>query len=72
MKTREIVLDDESDRILESLASDYGGDINPALQDLLLHRASLENEIDAIEEQNSTGLLRQRERSEKDFREGNA
>ncbi len=70
MKKREIVLDDESDRKLELLATEYDGDVTSAIRDLLSIRETLEAEIDTIEDGNADDLLRQKERSEREFAEG--
>ncbi|MDQ2899259.1 MAG: hypothetical protein M3Y07_05590 [Acidobacteriota bacterium] len=71
MKTREIVLDEESDQLLESLAAEYAGDVNSAIRDLLSMPNALESDLDGVEERNSEELHRQKERSERDFLEGN-
>lgn len=70
MKKREILLDDESDRLLDSLAEEHSGDCNAAIRDVLRMRGTLEVLLDDLEESRSAELLDQRERSERGFREG--
>lgn len=70
MIRREIDLDEESDRILSELAQDYEGDAGKALADLLHTRGGIEAFADACEEAQLDLLLAQKDRSEREFRDG--
>lgn len=70
MVTRELVLDEESNRILDSLAEGYGGDVSLAIRDLLRMHGLPESELEALERTHAADLIRQRDRSERDFQEG--
>ena len=70
MITRQIDLDEESDRILSGLAQDYHGDLGGALADLLQAHQTVEAFVEECEEANRDSLLTQKERSERGFREG--
>ncbi len=49
MIRREIEVDENTDRILAELASDYGGDLGKALRDLVLAREGMEEFADRSE-----------------------
>ena len=68
--TRQIQLDPEADRILESVSADYGGDISLALADVLKAHQSVESFVDEMEATHAAELIRQRDRSERDFAGG--
>jgi len=70
MIKRQIDLDEESDRILSGLAQDYHGDLGGALADLLQAHQTVEAFVEECEEAHRDLLLTQKERSERDFREG--
>jgi metal-responsive CopG/Arc/MetJ family transcriptional regulator len=70
MEKLEILLDEESGRVLDSLAEQHSGDRNEAIRDALRMHGTLEGLLDQVEEIHATELLAQRERSERGFREG--
>ena len=70
MVSRQIDLDEESDRILSKLAADYQGDLGKALADLLRAHESVEAFVEDCEETQRDSLLAQKERAERSFREG--
>jgi DNA-binding phage protein len=70
MVRREIEIDEETDRILTQLASEYNGDLSAALADLVSAREGLEEFADRSEAAHEHTLRRLRDRSEADFRAG--
>jgi hypothetical protein len=68
--TREIHLDTEADRILASISEFYGGDADQALSELMKTRESLGEMLSEIEVANHDKLVRQRDRSEQQFKSG--
>src|SRR5258708_183957 len=70
MVRREILLDEETDRMLAAIAESYAGDVNKALGDLVRTNEGLEALAAQSEELCRDSLLRQRDRAEGDFREG--
>jgi predicted transcriptional regulator len=70
MVRRQIELDEDADRSLAELASEYEGDRSRALADLLHTHASLEAFVDKCEDAQRGSLLAQMERAERDFSEG--
>jgi len=70
MVHREIEIDEDADRILTQLATDYAGDPGKALSALLRVSESIESFLDDNEELHRDSLLAQVERSERGFREG--
>jgi hypothetical protein len=70
MVHREIEIDEEADRILTQLATNYEGDCGKALSDLLRASESIESFLDENEAIHRDSLLAQVERSERGFREG--
>jgi hypothetical protein len=61
MVSRQIDLDEESDRILSKLAADYQGDLGKALAEAF---------VEDCEETERDSLLAQKERAERSFLEG--
>jgi hypothetical protein len=70
MVRREIEIDDETDRILTEIASDYKGDLGMALSDLVQTRGALEDFAERSEAAHEGALGSLRDRAEADFREG--
>ncbi len=70
MVRRQIVLDDETDRMLASLAQQHSGNVNAAISDLLHHHQTVETILDEHESLVQDSLTRQKLRSEAGFREG--
>jgi hypothetical protein len=70
MALRQIQLNPQADRILDSVAEAYGGDADLALSELLIAHQSIESFFDEFEAENSAELIRQRDRSEREFSEG--
>jgi hypothetical protein len=70
MVRREIEIDEDTDRVLTELASEYRGDLSLALADLVHARKWLESFADESETANESALRTMRDRSEADFREG--
>jgi predicted transcriptional regulator len=70
MKRRQILLDEESDRILEQLAQFHSGDRSQAVREALKMHKTMEGMLEELEELHADELKRQKERSEKEFREG--
>ena len=70
MVRRQVELDEESDRILAALAEEYQGDVNKALAELLRTSKGLDTFAEQCEEAHHDALAAQKERSEREFREG--
>ena len=70
MVRREIEIDEDTDRILTELASEYRGDLSLALADLVQAREGLEEFAERSEAAHESALRALRDRSEADFREG--
>ena len=70
MRRRQILLDDESERILESLAKPHAGNKSLAIREALKMQNAVLTLLDEIEHFHSASLRRQKERSERGFREG--
>ena len=70
MVRREIEIDEDTDRLLNELASEYQGDLSLALADLVHTRAGLEEFAEQREAAHQDALRNMRDRSEADFREG--
>lgn len=71
MVRREIEIDEDTDRLLTALASEYEGDLGSALADLIHSRDGLLEEFaEQSERAQESTLLALRDRSEADFREG--
>jgi predicted transcriptional regulator len=71
MKRRQILLDDETDRILDQLAQLHSGDRSRAIREALKMHRTMEGMLDELEALYADELKRQKERSEREFREGN-
>ena len=72
MKRRQILLDEESDRILAELAESHSGDRSLAIRAVLRAHKTIESTLDDLERAHVPELLRQKLQSEKSFREGTA
>jgi hypothetical protein len=72
MKRRQILLDEESDRILEEIAQFHSGDRSLAVREVLKMYKNTESALDELERANASELRRQKLQSEKSFREGTA
>jgi hypothetical protein len=70
MVRREIEIDEDTNRLLTELASEYEGDLNLALADLIHAREKLEEFAERSEAAHEDALRNLRDRSEADFREG--
>ena len=70
MVSRQIELDEETDRILSKLAADYQGDLGKALAELLRAHDTIEAFVEGCEEAHRDSLVAQKERTERGFREG--
>jgi DNA-binding phage protein len=70
MVRREIEIDEDTDRLLTELVSEYGGDLSLALADLVHAREGLEEFAERSEAAREHTLRALRDRSEADFREG--
>lgn len=72
MKRRQILLDEESDRVLAELAESHSGDRSLAVREILRAHKASESTLDDLERAHAPELLRQKLQSEKSFREGTA
>jgi len=70
MGVRHVQLTPEAEPILDSVAAGFDGDEGLALSELLIAHESIESFLDEIEEAQAEELIRQRDRSEREFREG--
>ena len=70
MVRREIEIDEDTDRKLTELASEYDGDLSQALTDLVRSHQEPEAFADESEAAHEKKLRDMRDRSEADFREG--
>ena len=70
MVRREIEIDEDTNRLLTELASEYKGDLSLALADLIHAREGLEEFAERSEAAQESTLRAMRDRSEADFREG--
>jgi len=70
MVRREIEIDEDTNRLLTELATEYQGDLSHALADLLHGREALEEFADRSEAALENVLPTLRDRAEADFREG--
>ena len=71
MISLQIEIDEETDRLLTEIAADYDGDCSKALIDPIHAPQVSEEFLDKFERLHHDELLAQRDRSERDFREGN-
>jgi hypothetical protein len=72
MVRREIEIDEETDRILAELASEYEGNLGDALADLVHAHEGLEDFADKSESAQENELHTLRDSAEVDFRERRA
>jgi hypothetical protein len=70
MAVRQFQLTPEAEPILDSVAASFGGDASLALSELLIAHESIESFLDEMEGSYSSELIRQRERSATEFRDG--
>jgi hypothetical protein len=70
MAVRQFQLTPEAEPILDSVAASFGGDASLALSELLIAHESIESFLDEMESSFSAELIRQRERSVCEFRDG--
>jgi hypothetical protein len=70
MAVRQVQLSPEAESILDSVAASFGGDAGLALSELLIAHESIESFLDEIEGPNCEELVRQRDRSAREFRDG--
>ncbi len=70
MKRVEILLDDQTDQILDSLAAQHQGDRSEAVREALRAQGVIAAFLDEIEDQNAVSLKDQLERSKQDFQAG--
>jgi hypothetical protein len=66
----QIEIDEETDLFLTGLAHAYGGDRGKAIMELIRAQQPSEEEVDEAERIHHDSLAMQKERSERDFREG--
>jgi len=69
MVQREIEIDEDTDRLLTDLASDYDGNLGLALADLVHARGGLEDFAERSEMAYGPGLCALRDKAETDFRD---
>ncbi len=70
MAVRQFQLSPEAEPILDSVAASFGGDASLALSELLIAHESIESFLDEMEGSYSAELIRQRERSAREFQDG--
>jgi hypothetical protein len=70
MALRQVQLSPEAEPILNSVAASFGGDAGLALSELLIAHEAIESFLDELEGANAEELIRQRDRSTREFREG--
>lgn len=70
MAVRQVQLSPEAEPILDSVAASFGGDVDLALSELLIAHESIESFLDEVEGWNAQNLMRQRNRSTLEFRDG--
>jgi hypothetical protein len=70
MAARKIELDEYASKILDSMASAYGGNDSLAISDLLRAHETIESFLDELEAHHSEDLAAQKERAERGFRKG--
>jgi hypothetical protein len=70
MAVRQVRLSPEAEPILDSVAAYFGGDAGLALSELLIAHESIESFLDEMEGANAGELMRQRDRSTREFLEG--
>jgi len=67
---RQFQLTPEAEPILDSVAQSFGGEASLALSELLIAHESIESFLGEIENANSEDLIRQRDHSPPEFRDG--
>ncbi|HLM98865.1 MAG TPA: hypothetical protein VK335_06265 [Bryobacteraceae bacterium] len=72
MKRRQILLDDESDRILDGMAQVHSGNRSLAVREALKTHKTVESMLREMERVHGAELRRQKARSERSFRNGTA
>ena len=72
MKRRLIVLDDQSDRILDGMAELHSGNRSLAIREALKTHETVESMLQQMERSHAAELRRQKVRSERSFRDGTA
>ena len=70
MAVHQVRLSPEAEPILDSVAASFGGDAGLALSELLIAHESIESFLDEMESSSAEELIRQRDRSALEFREG--
>ena len=70
MAVRQVHRSPEAEPILDSVAASFGGDQGAALSELLLAHESIESFLDEVEISIADELIRQRDRSAREFRDG--
>jgi hypothetical protein len=70
MAVRHVQLSPEAEPILDNVAASFGGDAGLALSQLLIAHESIESFLDDMESPNAEDLMRQRDRSTREFRDG--
>ncbi len=70
MAVRQIQLSPEADPILDTVSAAFGGDPGRAVSELLIAHESIESFLDEVENLNEEELLRQRDRSAREFVNG--
>lgn len=72
MKRRQILLDKQSDRILDEMAQVHSGNRSLAIREALKTHETVESMLEEIERIYGAELRRQKSRSERSFRLGTA
>ena len=70
MVAKKIELDEDTSKILDSMATAYDGNVSLAISELLHSREIVESFLDQLETCQATVLAAQKERAERGFREG--
>ncbi len=70
MARRELEFDEETDRKLSEIASQYQGDASRALTDLIHAHETLESFVEACEEAHGDSLKQQLTRAKRSFEHG--
>ena len=70
MVSKKIELDDDASKILDSMATAYGGNESLAISELLRAHQTVESLLDQLESGQHATLAAQKERAERGFREG--
>jgi hypothetical protein len=69
LAVRPLQLSSEADPILDSAAAAFGGAPSLAVSELLVAHESIESFLDEVESLNAEDLIRQRDRSAREFRD---